>query len=802
MYNFKEIEKKQQLRWQEDKIFVTDVKSNKKRYYILEMLPYPSGSLHMGHVRNYSIGDAVARYKWMKGYEVFHPIGWDSFGLPAENAAIKRGASPKDWTERNILEMRRQLQSLGFSYDWSREITTSNSKYYKWNQWLFSEMFDRGLAYKEVAFVNWSNKLQTVLANEQVEASFCSGQDDEIVKKELNQWFFKIRDYAEDLLGGLEEIDWPEKVKSMQRNWIGKSEGVEVEFEVPGFSSIVVFTTRLDTIYGATFLALSIGHDFVKKLAEKNEEIKEYIENAPVTKSEEAEIRGLFTDHYAVNPINGKRIPIWIADYVVDYGTKAVMSVPAHDDRDYKFAEKYSLKIEKVVECEEMPFTGYGKITNSGEFNDLKSQDAIDKMLGHLSNLGLAEKKVNYRLKDWLISRQRYWGTPIPIHYVNNEAKIDNNFPVKLPEDIKFSKGNPISTSPTFKAELERDLDTMDTFMDSSWYYMRYLDNNNNEEIFSKEIAKLWPQVDLYIGGVEHAVMHLLYSRFVHRVMFDLGLVVSKEPFRRLLTQGMVLAKSYYSKLDNKYYFPNEVKGNIDEYIVTLEKMSKSKNNGVSPEEVSIDYGVDAIRIFILFAAPPMKDLEWSDSGLKGAKRFLNRVWQLHENISLDLKSKEEIGDKEKSFLYKLNLAANRITNALDDSLNLNVAISSLMELLNDLQDNIEINRRVWSEGFVKFIKMLSPFAPHISEEIYGSFNLEKYVVKSNWPEVEEIYLNRKDVKIAIQINGKLRGTVLVDDIENRDLVVDLAKKEVEKRFVSPVKKVIYVKGRIVNFVL
>jgi leucyl-tRNA synthetase len=802
MYNFEEIEKKQQDLWEKNKLFLTDPRSKKKRFYMLEMLPYPSGNLHMGHVRNYSIGDAIARYKRMNGFDVFHPIGWDSFGLPAENAAIKRKISPKDWTEQNISHMRNQLKQLGFSYDWSKEVKTSSDKYYKWNQWLFKELFNKGLAYRKKAFVNWSLSLETVLSNEQVEESFCNGGKDDIVQKELTQWFFKITDYADDLIEGLDHIDWPEKVKTMQKKWIGKSEGVEVLFEVPGQEEVKVFTTRLDTIFGVTYIAISISHEISKVLSENNLKIAEYIKRSLSFKKDISNnlSRGIFTGHYAVNPVNGKRVPIFIADYVLDYGTKAVMGVPAHDSRDFNFANEHGIAIQKVLETDQsIPFEEKSILINSLDFNGLESDEAIESIYKYLEKHDMATKKINYRLKDWLISRQRYWGTPIPVVYKNDAIDLENNLPVLLPEDISFTgRGNPIETSKSFSKG--RETDTMDTFVDSSWYYLRYLDNLNENEIFSKEVSFNWPQVDLYVGGVEHAVMHLLYSRFIHRVLYDLKLVPNIEPFKRLLTQGMVLSNSYYLKGENRYIFPNEAK-NLDdsEIVVTLEKMSKSKNNGVSPEDMAKTYGVDAIRIFILFAAPPEKDLEWNESGIAGARRFLNRVWNLLDLV--DLNYKVEITSKESDFLYKLNTTILKVTEAIDKSIALNVAIAALMELTNTLYECIDINKGVWSKGYLSLVKMLSPFAPHISDEIYQKLG-HTFLIDSSWPEIEKKYLEKKNIDIPIQVNGKLRGTLSIFSNETKEKIIELAKEVVKKHLLNEPSKIIYIEKKLINFVI
>ena len=680
--------------------------------------------------------------------------------------------------------MKLQLKKLGFSYDWSREIKTSSPSYYKWNQWLFCKMIEKGLAYREKAFVNWSESMQTVLANEQVEAAFCSGKGDDIVQKELTQWFFKITDYAEELLSGLDEIDWPENVKIMQKNWIGRSEGVELELDIPGFDSIKAFTTRLDTAYGITFVSISKSHWFIQHLGD---EVKNFVKQ---TVEDKDGGRGIFTGHYAVNPFNGERVPIYVADYVLDYGTKAVIGVPAHDIRDWEFAQKHGIKVREVIVSEELPNAEKGILTNSDEFDGMTSDKAIEAMLSKMSHLGLASKKVNYRLKDWLISRQRYWGTPIPIKYENG-IELDRELPVELPEDVEFSgSGNPIKTSKSFGDS--RETDTMDTFVDSSWYYLRYLDSNNEREIFDGEIEKHWPQIDLYIGGVEHAVMHLLYARFIHRVMSDLGLTTKKEPFKRLLTQGMVLSNSYYNKRDNKYYFPKDLPENLDDFDVKMEKMSKSKNNGVAPEEMADKYGVDAVRIFILFAAPPERDLEWNEKGIAGAARFLNRVHQLVEEF--EVKEVEE----DSELLRKLHYTIDKVTNVMETNLHFNVAIAALMELLNTMYEKRDFLNL---DALMDFLKLLSPFAPHISDHLLQKLG-GQFFIKESWPEVDNRYLKREVLSVPIQVNGKHRGVIEVNDNMEKEQVLTLAKEAVSKYINGNIKKEIYVTGKIINFVV
>ena len=816
-YNFKEVEQKQQKRWNDNQLFKCDTKSNKEKFYMLEMLPYPSGSLHMGHVRNYSIGDAVARYKWMQGFEVLHPLGWDSFGLPAENAAIKRGIDPAGWVGDNVEQMKSQLQMLGFSYDWDREFKTSDSSYYKWNQWMFKKMYDKGLVYKKEAMVNWSESLQTVLANEQVESAFCTGQEGDIVQKELNQWFYKITDYADQLLEDMEELEgkWPSRVLTMQRNWIGKSQGVDVEFEVPGHQSIVTYTTRADTIYGVTYVVLSMNHPFTKKMAEKNPKIADYIKNAPLTKEakEQNLTRGIFTGHYAINPINTERIPIWVADYVLDYGTGAVLAVPMNDERDNKFAKEHNLPFKDIIsedgQPNDEPYYPKGIVFNSGKYSGMTSDEAIEAITTDLEKQGMGRKQTNYKIRDWLISRQRYWGTPIPASYVDGKEKVNDEF-ITLPTDVSFTgQGNPMATSPTFQNidGEQRETDTMDTFVDSSWYYLRYIDPKNDKEIFNKDLVANWPQVDLYVGGVEHAVMHLLYSRFFHKVFRDLGLVTSKEPFKKLLTQGMVLAHSYYSKKEKRFFFPKEiVEQKLDEkdFVITMEKMSKSKNNGVAPEDIVEEYGVDAARIFILFAAPPEKDLEWQESGIAGARRFLNRVHALtefefdHSNVD-----KHNLSKEDKELLQKTHQTIKRITDAMEKSLHFNVAIAAVMELLNAITST-KASVVVRSESIKVLVKLLSPFAPHLADEVWEKLGNTTYLIKESWPLVDQDFLTSDEIEIPIQVNGKLRGSITIAKGRTKEETLAQAKAEhnVSKYLTDGIKKEIYVPGKLVNFVV
>lgn len=820
-YNFNEIENKHQKNWEEKELFKTDIKSNKNNFYVLEMFMYPSGSMHMGHLRNYTLGDVIARYKRMRGFNVLHPIGWDSFGLPAEMAAIQRGLHPEKWTKSNIKEMKRQIKRIGISYDWSREISTCEKEYYKWNQWLFKKMYEKGLAYKSKSFVNWDVDSGTVLANEQV-VNGKSWRGGDVIKKELEQWFLKITDYADQLLEDHKELEgkWPERVLAMQKNWIGKSEGIEIDFEVPGNNSITAFTTRLDTIYGVTYVAISKNHPFAKKVALKNEKVDKFIKEYSEAKDEKV---GIFSWHYAVNPINGERVPIWITNYVLEYGSGAVIGVPGHDERDNEFANKYQIKSKQVITNEKNEtFEFYGEkgfLINSEEFNGLNQIEAIAQIYKRLEPLGVVRKKVNYRLKDWLISRQRYWGTPIPILYKEGTLiEKDENLPVELPKDVEFTgEGNPLAHSNTFKKvkigdeEAERETDTMDTFVDSSWYYLRYLDPKNDKEIFNKELAKNWPQVDIYIGGIEHAVMHLLYSRFIHKILRDLDLVSSNEPFKRYLPQGMVLAPAYYNAEKKIYYTLSEVKDFSDEQknklIVTMEKMSKSKKNGISPEEIIDQYGADAARIFILFAAPLEKDLEWSEDGIAGSFRFLNRIWNLiienRSKVSFNPFNLKDLNNEDKKVLKEVNVAIKRITNYMESFDNFNVAISAIMELLNILTNYKNFDNKVLGYSFKNLLILLSPFAPHISEELWSILGFSGSISLENWPIYDEKLMEDDFISLPVQVNGKLRAVLEFEkglkseEIVNKARELDNVKKYLEGKTV----KEIHIPNKLINFV-
>jgi leucyl-tRNA synthetase len=775
-YDFKNIEPKWQKIWEEKDMFNTFEDETKEKYYLLEMFPYPSGKLHMGHVRNYSIGDVTARFLKMRGYNVLHPMGWDSFGLPAENAAIKHGSHPAVWTKNNIEEMKIQLKQLGFSYDWDREVATYTEEYYRWMQWIFIQFFKRGLAYKKENPVNWCPSCQTVLANEQVVEGRCERCSTDVTKKNLSQWYFKITDYADRLLADLDKLPgWPEKVKTMQRNWIGKSEGAELDFDIKGSDKkLRVFTTRVDTLFGVTYMVLAPEHPYVKEIVKGTsceERVLAYIEKCNKLSDIERtstthEKSGEFLECYAINPLNNKEVPIFISDYVLmHYGTGAVMGVPAHDERDFAFARQFNLDIIPVV-CPENKdidvdnlreaFVAEGKMIHSGKYDGMDNMEGIKAITEDLAKMGLGEKTVNFRLRDWLISRQRYWGTPIPMIYCEKCGWVpekEENLPVKLPTDVEFTgKGeSPLATSKTFidtpcpscGGPAKRELDTMDTFLDSSWYYLRYCDAKNDKEAFNKKKTDYWMAVDQYIGGVEHAILHLLYSRFFTKVFYDLDLCHVDEPFTNLLTQGMVLKDG--------------------------SKMSKSLGNVVSPEEIINKYGADTARLFILFASPPEKELEWSDAGVEGSFRFLNRVYRLvleMADITRGIPASYKVeGEDDKSLSFVLNNTVKRVTSDIHERFNFNTAISAMMELVNEMyryKELEDVNLGLLADAADKLVRMLSPFVPHIAEEMWQGLGNKECVYTAPWPAYEESALIKDTLEVVLQINGKVREHVQV----------------------------------------
>ena len=865
-YNFKEVEQKWQEKWNSNTLFKTNDKvEGKENYYVLEMLPYPSGNLHVGHARNYTIGDVIARYKKMKGYNILHPMGWDSFGLPAENAAIQHGAHPATWTKSNIENMRRQLKLMGLSYDWDREVATYTPEYYRWNQWIFKRMYDKGLVYKKKSTVNWCPDCQTVLANEQVEDGYCwRHSKTKVIQKDLEQWFFRITNYADELLTGHEELreGWPEKVLAMQKNWIGKSFGTEIVFTVAETGEkLPMFTTRIDTIHGVTYCVVAPEHPIIEEIIKVNPSIKEAIHNMRnmdmiERTAEGKEKNGVFTGWHVINPVTGDKVQLWAADYVLmNYGTGAVMAVPAHDDRDFAFAKKYNLprkvvingynketKEEIIINADEMTaaMTEEGVMTNSGEFNGMNSKEALEKIADYVTAKGVGEKTVKYRLKDWGISRQRYWGTPIPVLYCEKCGMVmekDENLPVMLPEDVEFTgNGNPIETSEKYKYAVcpvcggpaRRETDTMDTFVDSSWYFLRYCDPKNIELPFGSEAVNAWTPVDQYIGGVEHAVMHLLYARFFTKVLRDLGLLKANEPFKRLLTQGMVLGPSYYSEKENRFLFAHEVRTAGDkaysietgeELVIKVEKMSKSKNNGVDPEVMIKKYGADTTRLFIMFTAPPEKELEWNENGLAGAARFLNRVWRVVlENVEMIKDEKidySKLSKEDKALVRKLHQTIKRVTEAIEDNYHFNTSIAGNMELINDVYDfrnNVlgtekesTESQKVFGEVLRNIVIMLSPFVPHFCDELWEAMGEEGFLFNASWPEYDEKLTVADEITMAIQVNGKVRGSISVErtaskeDIEKMALAVENVQKHTEGKTVA---KVIVVPGKIVNIVV
>ncbi len=815
-YNFEAIEKKWQDKWEAEKAFKTEI-SDKPKYYTLEMFPYPSGNLHMGHVRNYSIGDVVARFKKMQGYNVLHPMGWDSFGLPAENAAIKHGANPKDWTYSNIDNMRDQLKSLGISYDWDREIATCKPDYYKFTQKLFLEFFNHDLAYKKKSYVNWCPSCQTVLANEQVVNGKCERCKSEVGKKDLEQWFFKITEYADELLKDLDKLKgWPEKVKTMQANWIGKSRGAQVTFKIDGSSdTLTVYTTRPDTIYGVTYMVIAPEHPMVSDLikgTESEAECKEFIHkmqflNEIERTSSEAEKEGVFTGRYVINPLTGDKVPLYLANYVLlDYGTGVVMAVPAHDQRDFDFARKYNLPIKVVItpdgkdidpDTMEASFEAEGIMVNSGEFTGLRNREALSKIIDYMDKEKIGESKVNFRLRDWLISRQRYWGAPIPVIYCEDCGAVgvpESELPVMLPEDVEFTgQGkSPLTTSKTFvnapcpkcgKMGV-RETDTMDTFVCSSWYFLRYCDPKNDQEPFNFDALKYWMGVDQYIGGVEHAILHLLYARFFTKALHKMGLVPVDEPFDNLLTQGMVLKDGT--------------------------KMSKSLGNVVSPEEIISKYGADTARLFILFAAPPERDLEWSDTAVEGSYRFINRVFRfVADNLDkIDINSsydKASLTQQDKELRYILNYTKKKGTDDISIRFNFNTAISGVMELVNAMYSYKGDNNALLSEAAKETIIMLAPFIPHVTEELWHLIGGEGSVHEQKWVTYDEEALVKDEIELVVQVNGKIKGKITVGATLTDDEIKALATNDEKVKAFTEGKeivKIIVVKGRLVNIVV
>ena len=796
-----EIEKALQRKWLEEDRFVAKP-DNREKYYCLSMFPYPSGKLHMGHVRNYTIGDVISRYKRMNNFNVFQPMGWDAFGLPAENAAIANKVSPKEWTNENIEHMKKQLVALGLGYDWSKELRTCEPSYYKWEQLIFKKFYEKGLVYRKKSLVNWDPVDETVLANEQVidGKGWRSGAQIEI--KEIDQWFIKITEYAEELLNSLEEVDWPENVKTMQKNWIGKSHGAEIKFKIKDTKEfLTVFSTRPDTIFGASFIAISPNHEIALDLAKKDIQISDFLQKCKEVSSAEADMAkaeklGIDTGIKAIHPLTNKEIPVWIGNFVLlDYGTGVVMGVPGHDQRDFEFASKYSLNIIQVISNdneEDLPIISEGTLINSEKYNNLSSKDASVKITNDLTEKDLGCGLVQYRLRDWGVSRQRYWGCPIPVIYENGTPRIvdENELPVELPELPENSAPIPLSQNKDFyeiSSDIQRETDTFDTFMDSSWYYARFTSADNNESVFDKN-SSYWLPVDLYIGGIEHAILHLLYSRFFHKALRDMDMVEGNEPFKKLLTQGMVLKDGA--------------------------KMSKSKGNTVDPQSYIDKYGADTVRLYMMFTAPPEQSLEWSESSVEGASRFLKKIWNLIiERRFEEIKEPSSFSEEEKALRRKTHTTLKKVTNDFEARFSFNTAIASIMELLNFIpekfksQETSESEKFCLNETIIIILKMLNPIAPHISEYLWNAFYDQnpQEGIESSWPEVNQDLLEISEFELVVQINGKVRGKVIASidsdqsEIEELACTIENVSNNLKDK---EIKKIIYIKGKIINFVI
>jgi leucyl-tRNA synthetase len=849
------IEQEAQAFWQKNNSFSVVEDSTKEKFYCLAMFPYPSGKLHMGHVRNYTIADVIARFQRMQGKNVMQPMGWDAFGLPAENAALKNNVAPAGWTYSNIEYMKKQLNSLGFGYDWKRELATCKPDYYRWEQWFFTQLYEKGLVYKKMATVNWDPIDQTVLANEQVIDGRGWRSGALIERKEIPQWFIKITDYAEQLLNDLDQLDeWPEQVKTMQRNWIGRSEGLELQFSVANEEPLNVFTTRPDTLMGISYLAIATEHPLAHKAAQNNPELQALINKQKNIKVAEADLatmekEGMATGLFAIHPITGKEVPIWVANFVLmSYGSGAVMSVPAHDERDWEFAKKYQLPIHQVIapfdnsviDVNANAYTEKGLLVNSGEFNGMNAEQALDAIANKLGANNQAKRKVNYRLRDWGVSRQRYWGTPIPMFNLPEGGEIAvpaDRLPILLPEDVTMDGVNsPIKTNLEWakdtldgKAVL-RETDTFDTFMESSWYYARFCSPQYNEGMLDPAAANYWLPVDQYVGGIEHAILHLLYSRFFHKLMRDIGLLNSDEPFKRLLCQGMVIAETYYREEESgkkNYFAPNEViitrdsKGKItgataksDNLSVTvggIEKMSKSKNNGTDPQEMIDKYGADTVRVFMMFAAPPEQSLEWSDTAIEGSHRFLRRFWKLiHTNIQCETIEDIDIAklnDEQQALHRKTHETIQKVTEAYSERYAYNTAIAAIMELSNEiskLSDRSPQSLAVEREALKSATLLLSPIAPHICHTIWQAFGYTTPIINEQWPNYDEKALVKSSVEIVIQVNGKVRAkTEIAFDAEKDDVIALAHSIENVKRFLedATIRKIIWVPNKLLNIV-
>ena len=860
-YHPQTIEAKWQDRWQRDQLFNVDETPGRKKYYLLEMFPYPSGKIHMGHVRNYTIGDVVARYKRMRGFNVLHPMGWDAFGMPAENAAIANNTHPAKWTYENIDAMRAQLRRLGFSYDWDRELATCRPEYYRWEQWLFLKMVERGMAYRKESYVNWCEPCQTVLANEQVEAGMCWRCGKPVRQKKLWQWFFKISDYAEDLLVHCDMLPgWPDKVTTMQRNWIGKSVGAEIRFPVADSDAVIsVFTTRQDTVFGATFMCLAPEHPLVPQLSAGTEQeaaVAAFVERISLQERsskaiETYEKEGVFTGAYCINPLTGRRMPIYTANFaLMEYGTGAVMSVPAHDQRDFDFAKKYDLPIVVVVKPEEedlegdtmtAAYTGDGSMVNSGDFDGMGNREAMEAIAAYMEQHDVGKKTVSFRLRDWGISRQRYWGAPIPMIHCDGCGVVpvpEADLPIVLPEDADMLDGgrSPLPTLVEFartrcpqcgRDDARRETDTMDTFVESSWYFERYCSPRHDAAMFDTQAVDYWMPVDQYIGGVEHAILHLLYSRYFTRVLQSLGLVTFKEPFTRLLTQGMV-CKETTACPQHGFLFPEQVNDAGDDTrtckqcgqpvtIGRVEKMSKSKKNVIDPNVLLDQYGADTTRLFCLFAAPPERDLEWSDQGVEGSYRFLQRVWRLAERWENGLSGAASMLDNDldlkgphKELFRKTHATIKRVTQDIEERFHFNTVISAVMELVNTMQAidpaaTDQAGRAAMRVALETTVLLLSPIVPHFCEELWEILGHDQSVLLSPWPTYDEAATVKDEVEVVVQVNGKLRSRFSAATDADESQLKQTALDDVRiVRFIDgkPIRKVIVIKNKLVNIVV
>ena len=855
-YRPDEIEAKVQKHWQEDKTFHVTEDPSKEKYYCLSMLPYPSGRLHLGHVRNYTIGDTISRYQRLNGKNVLQPIGWDAFGLPAEGAAVKNNTAPAKWTYENIAYMKKQLQLLGFGYDWDREVTTCRPEYYKWEQWFFTKLFEKGLVYKKTSAVNWCPNDQTVLANEQVVEGCCWRCNTPVERKEIPQWFIKITEYADELLNDLDTLEsWPEQVKTMQRNWIGRSEGVEFDFAVENYrDKLRVYTTRPDTLMGVSFVSVAAEHPLAQLAAQNNPKIAEFIAECKTTKTAEADMatmekKGMATGFFAIHPLTGDKVPVWIANFVlIEYGTGAVMAVPGHDERDYEFASKYNLPIKPVIltqddqvpDLSQQAYTEHGKLFNSGEFDGLNFEQAFNAIADKLIALGIGNRKVNYRLRDWGVSRQRYWGAPIPMVTLEDGTTIptpEDQLPVILPENVEMNGiTSPIKADPNWaKTTVNgqpalRETDTFDTFMESSWYYARYTCPHYDKGMLDENAANYWLPVDQYVGGIEHAIMHLLYFRFFHKLMRDFGLVKSDEPAKRLLCQGMVLADAfYYTSPTNEriWVSPTEVtierddKGRIakatdskgNELVhAGMTKMSKSKNNGIDPQEMVEKYGADTVRLFMMFASPADMTLEWQESSVEGANRFIKRVWrlvyehaQLGKTTTLDLSN---LTADQKALRRELHKTIAKVSDDIGRRQTFNTAIAAVMEFMNRLQkapQDTDQDRALMDESLNAVVRLLYPIMPHACFVMWQALGNGETIDNASWPTADESAMVEDEKLIVVQINGKVRGKFTVPADAEQDFVVEQAKQEpnIQKYLAdTTIRKVIYVPGKLLNLVV